>query len=172
MSRDRFWSKGVGETEPAAMPFRDLLPAETDSTAATMALGKQLSSELEAGDVLALYGDLGAGKTHLVKGIASGFGVDPELVTSPTFTLIQEYTTDPPLYHLDVYRVEHLYELERIGVEEYLYRDGICIIEWPERMEEILPVETIRIRLAHLGDQHRRIEALGAFDSKGITSTD
>ena len=123
-----------------------------------MELGEKLAEALQQGDVLALYGDLGAGKTHLVKGIAWGMGVDSEDVTSPTFTLIQEYATDPPLYHLDVYRIERLEELERMDVDEYLHGDGICVIEWPERMEEMLPVHTIRLRLSHAGENNRLVE--------------
>jgi len=140
------------------MSLDDLLPAETTSPEATMALGEQLASALQPGDVLALYGDLGAGKTHLVKGIVRGLGGLPEDVTSPTFTLIQEYATDPPLYHLDVYRIGQLAELEQMGVEEYLHGDGICVIEWPERMEPLLPGRTIRLRLKHLDESRRLIE--------------
>lgn len=125
-----------------------------------MALGESIVGLLQPGDVLALYGDLGAGKTHLVKGIASGLGVDPEDTTSPTFTLIQEYSTSPPLYHLDVYRIERLDELERMGIDEYLYGDGICVIEWPERMEAMLPDHTVRLRLSHVDERTRRVEEI------------
>ena len=140
------------------MSLDDLLPAETASPEATMALGEQLAGALQSGDVLALYGDLGAGKTHLVKGIARGLGGQPQDVTSPTFTLIQEYATAPPLYHLDVYRIEQLAELDRMGVDEYLHGDGICVIEWPERMEPMLPARTIRLRLTHVDENRRRVE--------------
>ncbi|MCH8030431.1 MAG: tRNA (adenosine(37)-N6)-threonylcarbamoyltransferase complex ATPase subunit type 1 TsaE [Bacteroidetes bacterium] len=111
------------------MSLDDLLPAETTSPEATMALGEQLAGALQPGDVLALYGDLGAGKTHLVKGIVRGLGGQPEDVTSPTFTLIQEYATDPPLYHIDVYRIEQLPELERMGFGAYLHGDGLSYTE-------------------------------------------
>lgn len=140
------------------MNFDELFPAETNSPDATVVLGEHIAGALERGDVLALYGDLGAGKTHLVKGIARGFGVDPEEVTSPTFTLIQEYATDPPLYHLDVYRIEHTAELERMGVDEYLHGNGICVVEWPERMEDMLPTHSIRLRLSHVDSVRRRVE--------------
>ncbi len=143
---------------PDLMSLDEFLPAETDSPEATMALGEQLADALQSGDVLALYGDLGAGKTHLVKGIARRLGVQPEDVNSPTFTLIQEYATKPPLYHIDVYRIEHRSELERMGVLEYLYGDGICVIEWPERMEPMLPAHTIRLRLTHVDENRRRVE--------------
>lgn len=141
-----------------------LLPTETSSPEATVALGKQLAEVIESGDVLALYGDLGVGKTHLVKGIASGLGVSEEDVTSPTFTLIQEYATEPPLYHLDVYRIEQVSELERMGVDEYLYGEGICVIEWPERMESMLPEHCIRLRLSHVDTNRRLIERISESD--------
>jgi tRNA threonylcarbamoyladenosine biosynthesis protein TsaE len=134
-----------------------LLPAETASPGETLALGERLAAFLQPGDVLALYGDLGAGKTHLVKGLARGLGADPADVSSPTFTLVNEYATDPPLYHLDVYRIERLSELQEIGVEELLSGEGICVIEWPERMEPLLPPHTLRLRLHHLDGTRRRI---------------
>ena len=139
-------------------PLYALLPVVTASPAETLALGARLAEHLVPGDVLALYGDLGAGKTHLVKGLAQGLGADPEAVSSPTFTLVNEYVTDPPLYHLDVYRIERLHELEEIGVEELLHGDGICVIEWPERMEPLLPAHTLRLHLMHDEGDRRRVE--------------
>ena len=139
-------------------PLYALLPAETASPEETLALGERLAAHLAPGDVLALYGDLGAGKTHLVKGLARGLGADPEDVSSPTFTLVNEYATDPPLHHLDVYRIERLSELEEIGVEELLHGDGLCVVEWPERMEPMLPPGTLRVRLLHLDGDRRRVE--------------
>jgi tRNA threonylcarbamoyladenosine biosynthesis protein TsaE len=143
-------------------PLYSLLPAETASPEETLALGERLAPLLVPGDVLALYGDLGAGKTHLVKGIARGLGADPEDVSSPTFTLVNEYATRDaegaplPLYHLDAYRIERLRELEEIGAEELLHGDGLCVVEWPERMEPLLPPGTIRLRLLH-GEGDRRL---------------
>ena len=139
-------------------PLYALLPAETASAAETLALGERLAAHLAPGDVLALYGDLGAGKTHLVKGVARGLGGDPGAVSSPTFTLVNEVATVPPLYHLDLYRIERPYELEGIGVDELLHGDGVCVVEWPERAEGLLPPHTLRLRLAHLDGDRRRIE--------------
>jgi tRNA threonylcarbamoyladenosine biosynthesis protein TsaE len=150
-------------TPPSDHPFYALLPVETASPEETLALGERLAPHLAPGDVLALYGDLGAGKTHLVKGVARGLGADPEDVSSPTFTLVNEYATRDaegaplPLYHLDVYRIERLRELEEIGVEELLHGDGVCVVEWPERMEPMLPPHTLRVRLLHLDGDRRRI---------------
>ena len=139
-------------------PIADLLPAETDAPEATRALGARLAGRLRPGDVVALYGDLGAGKTHLVKGIVSGLGLDPDDVASPTFVLIHEYPTRPPIYHFDAYRIERPDEFTRIGFEEYAAGDGICVVEWPERIEALLPAGTVRIRLVGLGGDRRRIE--------------
>ena len=141
-------------------PLYALLPARTASPQETLALGERLAAHLRSGDVLALYGDLGAGKTHLVKGIARGLGADPEDVSSPTFTLINEYATDPQLHHLDVYRIERLHELDEIGVEELLHGDDICVVEWPERMEPMLPPRTLRVRLLHLEGDGRLISKM------------
>lgn len=135
-----------------------ILPAETASPDETVAFGARLARELAPGDVLALYGDLGTGKTHLVKGIAAGLGFDPADVASPTFVLVHEYATDPPLYHFDAYRIERPAEFVGLGFHEYAGGDGICVIEWPDRIEALLPPETIRVRLSTLEDDRRRIE--------------
>ncbi len=135
-----------------------LLPAETPSAAATMALGRRLAAHLGPGDVVALYGDLGAGKTHLVKGICAALGVPEAAVTSPTFTLVNEYAgRDFPVYHLDAYRVRRIEEFFELGYEEYVYGEGLCLVEWPEKLEGLLPPHTLRLRLEHLGGDRRRI---------------
>ena len=118
-----------------------------------MEFGRQLAQSLRPGDVVALTGDLGAGKTCLVKGIAAGLGVTQE-VTSPTFTLIHEY---PPLAHVDLYRLDSAYG---IGLEDYLGGQWITVIEWAEKIESLLPAHTKRIRLTALDDTTRRIEVV------------
>ena len=135
-----------------------LVPAETDSAEATLALGRRLAAHLQAGDVVALHGDLGAGKTHLAKGIAAGLGVDPAVVTSPTFTIVQEYATDPPLVHLDLYRVESVRDLDGLGLDELFGGEAVVLVEWPERADGRLPAHTLHLRLLHLGADRRRIE--------------
>lgn len=97
------------------------------------------------GDVVCLKGELGAGKTHLVKGMAQGFGLNANEVSSPTYTLIHEYSGDLPLYHFDCYRMESPAEALEIGAEEYFYGDGVCVIEWPERIEQLIPPKAIWI---------------------------
>ena len=139
---------------PAALP----LPVETNGPDETQAVGARLAATLRPGHVLALYGDLGAGKTHLVKGLAAALGVPPERVDSPTFTIVNEYAGAAfPLYHVDAYRIRHEAELVELGFEEYVYGDGLCVIEWPERVEAFLPEDTLRLRLTHLGGDRRRI---------------
>ena len=138
-----------------------LFPATTASEAETLDLGARVASTLAPGDIVALEGDLGAGKTHLVKGIARGLGEDPAAVTSPTFILVQEYATDPPLRHLDLYRIERDAELDGIGLDEMLAdAEAITVIEWPERAGGRVPPEAIRLRLSHEGGDRRRIERL------------
>jgi tRNA threonylcarbamoyladenosine biosynthesis protein TsaE len=123
----------------------------SNSAAETIAFGRQLAGRLKPGDVVALTGDLGAGKTCLVKGIALGLGVKQD-VTSPTFTLIHEY---PPLAHVDLYRLD---SAEGIGLEEYLGGPWITVIEWAGKVESLLPANTLRIRLTVTGENTRQIE--------------
>lgn len=113
----------------------------------TVTLGKKYAAELSPGDVICLQGELGAGKTHFVKGMAEALGVPQSDVHSPTFTLINEYVSDPPLYHFDCYRMESPREALEIGAEEYFYGDGICVIEWPERIASLIPSEAIWISI-------------------------
>jgi tRNA threonylcarbamoyladenosine biosynthesis protein TsaE len=134
------------------------LPAETASPDETIALGTRLAAAFEPGDVVALYGDLGAGKTHLTKGICAGLGVSSDEVASPTFRIVHEYHGARfPIYHFDAYRIERPEELFEIGYEAYFFGEGICLVEWPERIEALLPAQTIRLRLAHLGSDRRRV---------------
>ena len=113
----------------------------------TITLGKTFAGELHAGDVVCLKGDLGAGKTHFVKGMAEALGIDQDEVQSPTFTLINEYYGDLGLYHFDCYRMESPEEALEIGAEEYFYGDGVCVIEWPERITPLIPPAAIWISI-------------------------
>jgi tRNA threonylcarbamoyladenosine biosynthesis protein TsaE len=131
-------------------------PVESGSPEETIELGRRFAAGLQPGDVVALYGDLGSGKTHFVKGIAAGLGWDPSEVASPTFVLLHEYATQPPVYHFDAYRIGRPEEFTALGFEEYASGDGICVVEWPERIEGLLPPGTIRLRLtAGEGDVRR-----------------
>ena len=119
----------------------------THSAEETYALGTRLGKMAQPGQVYALDGDLGTGKTLFSQGFADGLGV-AETVSSPTFTIIQEYVTGRlPLYHFDVYRIEEPEELEEIGYEDYFFGDGVCLIEWAEQIRELLPEGTIHIHI-------------------------
>lgn len=118
---------------------------ETSSTEETANIAYQMAANAAAGQVYALIGDLGVGKTVFTKGFAEGLGID-EPVSSPTFTILQIYEEGRlPLYHFDVYRIEEPEEMEEVGFDEYVYGEGVCLIEWANRIEEILPDDTIYI---------------------------
>ncbi|NNF03734.1 MAG: tRNA (adenosine(37)-N6)-threonylcarbamoyltransferase complex ATPase subunit type 1 TsaE [Rhodothermales bacterium] len=145
----------------------DLLPVETESPEATVTLGRKIATALERGDVVALVGDLGTGKTHLVSGVAAACGAGPGDVTSPTFTIAHEYASNPPVYHLDLYRLSGPEDVLSSGAAEYLDRDGICLVEWPERAGRLLPLDTVVLRLTHAGGDRRRIERPAMEDAQG-----
>ncbi len=128
------------------------------SSEETIAFGRLLGRYLFPGSLVLLYGDLGTGKTTLTKGIAEAIGIN-EPVTSPTFTIIQEYYGNIPLYHIDTYRLEELEELLEIGIEDYFSSSGITVIEWPEILLEVLPSEYISIYINkdNTNDQIRKI---------------
>lgn len=122
----------------------------------TIDLGERLGRELRPGDVIALFGDLGAGKTTLTKGIAVGLGLAAD-IHSPTFTLIHEHPGAVPLYHVDLYRLSSEEEIETLGLEEYIYSDGVTIIEWADRMKSLLPPDRLDITLRMQGDTEREL---------------
>lgn len=133
----------------------------------TEEIAADLAAALKGGDVVALYGDLGAGKTCFVRGLASGLGIDPMAVSSPTFIILQEYGAArvgaPSIAHLDGYRLQGLDELETIGWNELLERENCIIaVEWAERFEPLLPAERIDVHLAHLEVGARRITLTAA----------
>ena len=128
-----------------------------DGEAATKEYGYRLAEEAVPGQVIALIGDLGAGKTTLTKYIAEGLGVT-EHVQSPTFTIVREYHSGRmPLYHFDVYRIDDPDEMFEIGYEEYFYGDGLCVVEWADKIEELLPEGTRIIPLSYGGAEEERI---------------
>jgi tRNA threonylcarbamoyladenosine biosynthesis protein TsaE len=120
-----------------------VVPAASDM----QALGEAIASVLQPGDVVALTGDLGAGKTTFVQGAARGMGVDGDQVTSPTFTLVKEYRGRWPVYHLDVYRLDRIQEVIDLGFEELLDPDGIAFVEWGDAIEGLLPEDHLEIEL-------------------------
>ena len=120
---------------------------ETNSPQETKELGKKMAERAKPGDVFTLVGDLGVGKTVFTQGIAEGLGID-EPVNSPTFTIVQEYESGRmPFYHFDVYRIGDPEEMDEIGFDDYIYGDGLCLIEWADLIEEILPEKRVAIRI-------------------------
>ena len=133
---------------------------ETYSPDETLEIGKLLGENAAPGEVYALIGDLGAGKTVFTKGFAQGLGIE-EPVNSPTFTILQIYEEGRiPLYHFDVYRIEEPEEMEEVGFDEYIDGDGVCLIEWAGRIGDLLPPEVIVVRIEKnldRGPDYRRI---------------
>jgi tRNA threonylcarbamoyladenosine biosynthesis protein TsaE len=136
---------------------KTLQQVQTNSPEETSNWGALIGKYAREGLVVCLWGDLGAGKTQLAKGVAQGLGIT-EQVTSPTFTLINEYQGRLPLYHMDLYRLGDAEEAYDLGLEEYFYNRGISLVEWPERIEELLPEERLDLRLVKLDDNGRRLE--------------
>ncbi|MCR5502058.1 MAG: tRNA (adenosine(37)-N6)-threonylcarbamoyltransferase complex ATPase subunit type 1 TsaE [Lachnospiraceae bacterium] len=134
---------------------------ESENREMTFDFGRDLGEKAKSGEVYALYGDLGTGKTVFAQGFAEGLGIR-EIVNSPTFTLLQVYEDGRlPLYHFDVYRLGDPSEAEEIGFEEYVSGDGVSLVEWADLVEELLPPGTIRIIIRkdpEKGADYRRIE--------------
>lgn len=126
-----------------------MIDIATHSEDETIALGAAIGKVLQDGDVLALHGDLGAGKTHFVQGLAKGMGIDGPVV-SPTFTILNYYDHVPPLQHFDFYRLEEEYELDDLGFDEYLER-GVTVIEWSEKFPDRLPADAASITIEKTG---------------------
>lgn len=131
----------------------------THSPAQTEEAGAALARELRAGDVVALFGGMGMGKTAFVRGMAAGLGLVAE-VSSPTFALVQEYGGNPPLVHFDMYRISGWDDLYATGFFEYLDAGAILVVEWSEHIENALPPEAIRIRFTRRGETEREIRLL------------
>lgn len=120
---------------------------ETNTPEETEEIGRKLAAESTPGQVFTLIGDLGVGKTVFTQGFATGLNID-EAICSPTFTIVQEYDTGRlPFYHFDVYRIGDVEEMDEIGYEDYVYGDGVCLIEWANLIQEILPEHYIQITI-------------------------
>jgi len=125
-------------------------PEETD------AAGQRLGATLGPGDVVALHGELGAGKTVFVQGLARALGVSTG-ATSPTFVLVNEYRGRLAVHHVDAYRTDNITDVLNLGLQEMMDGDGVTVIEWAERLEPLLPARAVRVRIAGLGDEPREI---------------
>jgi tRNA threonylcarbamoyladenosine biosynthesis protein TsaE len=134
-----------------------MLTMTTQSADETMKLGKALARHLKPGAIVCLHGELGSGKTTLVKGIAEGLKLKQQMVNSPTFVLMNIYEGKLPLYHFDFYRLQNIKEIEQIGYEEFLYGKGICVIEWADKLKELYPKEYLKIELSHVAANERRL---------------
>jgi tRNA threonylcarbamoyladenosine biosynthesis protein TsaE len=128
----------------------------THSPEETRALGEELGKTLVPGSIVSLSGDLGSGKTLLTRGIARGMGIQDD-ITSPSFSLLEEYEGDPPLFHFDLYRISGPMELENLFFEEYWDSGGISVIEWPERCGSSIPEHAITVTMEYLDDTKRKI---------------
>lgn len=147
---------------PRSFEFR------STSEADTLRLGAALADVLQPGAVVALVGNLGAGKTRLVRAVAEAAGVDPKTVNSPTFVLVQEYEGKWPIYHFDTYRLHDTHEFLDLGADEYLHSQGVCFIEWADRVRDVLPADVLRIEIAITGETSRdfRFTATGPCSEK------
>ncbi len=139
----------------------------SSSAGETQEIARRLGSVLVGGDVVALYGDLGAGKTVFCKGIGEALGLPPDRVVSPSFTIVSEHPSDPVLYHVDAYRLSSEREAEDMGLEEIFSRGGICVVEWAERIASLLPNDCIKVRFSIL-EASRRLLDIDAADSPGF----
>lgn len=130
----------------------------SNSVEDTNKIAEEFAKTIEPGQIVLLVGDLGAGKTAFVKGVVKALHGDPDQVTSPTFTIVNEYSLDDfPIYHFDLYRLENPNELYNIGFEEYFYGSGVCFIEWPERASDFFDDNTIVVNIKKLGNNKREI---------------
>lgn len=135
----------------------------SNSAEETFRLGEKTGREARPGDIYCLDGDLGVGKTVFTQGLARGLSVE-DYVNSPTFNIVKEYEGRLPLYHFDLYRIGDPSEMEEIGYEDYFYGHGVTVIEWPERAEELIPEEAVRIRIEK--------DLTRGFDFRRITVTE
>ena len=132
---------------------------QTKSSSETIRIGKEIGGFLLPGDVLALAGELGTGKTQFIKGVAEGVGIKKSTyVSSPSFTLINEYPGKIPFYHIDLFRLTSEKEAEGLGLEEYFQGNGITAIEWADRIPSLLPEELLWIKIHYTGEHTRTIE--------------
>ena len=143
--------------------MKNVLSFKTNNAKETEELGLRIGKSLVGGEVIAMTGDLGSGKTTMTKSLAKGLLID-EHITSPTFTIVNEYEGRLKLFHFDVYRIGDIEEMYDLGFEEYIYSGGVCIIEWSNLIEEILPKDKINIEILYLEEGKREIILSGSGD--------
>ena len=134
----------------------------TSSPEGTIQLGQFIGEMLKPSCLIGLCGELGTGKTHIIKGLARGLGVDDRYyVTSPSFTIINEYPGRIPLNHFDLYRLEGTDQIEELGYEEYFYGEGVTVIEWAEKILPLLPENRLMVEITHQGENRRKFRITG-----------
>jgi tRNA threonylcarbamoyladenosine biosynthesis protein TsaE len=139
----------------------------TNSVSETVKFGRKIGSQLKGGEVIAFVGPLGAGKTHLIKGIVAGLGAEDVAneVTSPTFVLVNEYSGRLEVYHIDAYRLDSIAQFEQVGFDDYCHPGSVVLIEWADKVEQGLAgINYIKIELSHLGPTARTIRVTNAPD--------
>jgi tRNA threonylcarbamoyladenosine biosynthesis protein TsaE len=137
----------------------------SNSAQETIEIGRRIGAQLKGGEIIGLIGPLGSGKTHLIKGIASGLGAEhtERVVNSPTFVIVNEYAARLSIYHIDSYRLNSIDEFEMIGFDDYCRGDSVVLIEWADRVEEALKgLDWVRIELSHLGPNKRALHITNA----------
>lgn len=144
------------DSEPLSVPKTTLLSASAEET---KTLAQNFAQILKPGSILALHGELGAGKTTFVKGLIPALcGLQENLIQSPTFNYLNVFEVAPPIYHFDLYRIKNAYAFLEMGFLDYFDGEGICLIEWPERINALLPPHTIHIEIFHVDSKKRQID--------------
>jgi tRNA threonylcarbamoyladenosine biosynthesis protein TsaE len=138
-----------------------VLTLHSSSARETKAWGRRLASLLTGGELLGFSGELGAGKTCFIKGLARGLNLQEERILSPTFTMIQEHQGRLPLYHIDLYRLEET-AIDELGLREYLFSAGVAAVEWFERLREASELDCLQIRISYDGANYRKIELIAS----------
>jgi len=140
------------------------------SPAETVEIGRRIGGQLKGGEVIAVCGRLGAGKTHLIKGLAAGLGAaESKAVTSPTFIIVNEYKARLELYHIDAYRIDSVEEFERLGFDDFCHRRSVVVIEWADKIESALEgIDYIRVEFFHAGKSRREIHIRGISEAPSI----
>lgn len=145
---------------------------ESSSPKETFELGKKIAEKVQAGMVISLIGDLGVGKTVFTQGFAEGLGIT-DIVNSPTFTIVQVYEEGRmPFYHFDVYRIGDVTEMDELGYEEYFYGEGVCLVEWANLIEEIMPQDYSKIVIEkdlEKGFDYRKITLIGGIENEDFS---
>jgi len=134
-----------------------MFACESSSLDDTRAFGKDFAKKIKPGSLVAFFGELGAGKTTLIKSIANHFGASQDDVNSPTYVYVQTYETTPKIHHFDLYRLKNKNDFISMGFEEYFEEESICLIEWPERISSLLPKNTIQVHLDVVDQKRRKI---------------